>query len=297
MANSSIPVHKDELRNELFQIHPISALEKFAEKSHRDDYYVFVIQKNGRFIFEIDFVEIELKGPSAGFVLPGQVHNYLNHQSCDGLIIFISPELVPRQCLDIFDIYYNIRSIELENNDSVFKLISVLEETLIKKGNPGHVALTNSLLASFVQLISAKIIEASESLVHINNRKYNHFINFKTLVKERLIERKQVKQYASSLNISAVYLNQLCKQLTGFSASHWINQEVLMEAKRLLYYTELDVKQVGFKLGFDDYAYFSRFFKKHVGETATEFRFKNCALSNHRYEKDYNQKITPINFA
>ncbi|GAA5087448.1 hypothetical protein GCM10023210_10290 [Chryseobacterium ginsengisoli] len=85
-------------------------------------------------------------------------------------------------------------------------------------------------------------------------------------------ELKQVKEYASLLNITPLYLNEIVKEITGFSASHWIHQEIILEAQRLLYYTDLDIKQIAFQLGYEDHAYFSRFFKKNTGNTASQFR-------------------------
>ncbi len=77
---------------------------------------------------------------------------------------------------------------------------------------------------------------------------------------------------AAQLHITPLYLNEIVKEITGFPASYWIHQEIMLEAKRLLYYTNLDVKQIAFDLGYEDHAYFSRFFKKNTGLTAGEFR-------------------------
>lgn len=82
------------------------------------------------------------------------------------------------------------------------------------------------------------------------------------------------------LNITPLYLNEIVKEITGFPASYWIQQETILEARRLLYYTDLDIKQIAYRLGYDDHAYFSRFFKKSTGNTASQFRNKNHYLSN-----------------
>ena len=78
--------------------------------------------------------------------------------------------------------------------------------------------------------------------------------------------------YAAALNISTSYLNEAVKDTTGLPVSYWIQQEVVIEAKRLLYYTDKTVKEIAYELGFDDHAYFSRLFVKAEGITALTFR-------------------------
>lgn len=74
------------------------------------------------------------------------------------------------------------------------------------------------------------------------------------------------------LNVSESYLNEALKKTTGFPVSYWILHEVMLEARRMLYYTELNVKQIARGLGYPDPAYFSRLFSKAAGLTPLAFR-------------------------
>jgi AraC family transcriptional regulator, transcriptional activator of pobA len=76
-------------------------------------------------------------------------------------------------------------------------------------------------------------------------------------VQLRYKQYKQVKDYASFLNITPLYLNEIVKQITGFTVSYWIQQTIMLEAKRLLYYSKMDIKQIAFELGYEDFTYFS----------------------------------------
>ena len=49
-------------------------------------------------------------------------------------------------------------------------------------------------------------------------------------------------------------------------------QEIMLEAKRLLYHSNCSVKEIAHELGYEDHTYFSRLFKKTVGDTPGEFR-------------------------
>ncbi len=75
--------------------------------------------------------------------------------------------------------------------------------------------------------------------------------------------------------MSLNYLNEVVKKTTGFAASYWISQQRLLEAKRLLVYTHLDVQEIGYSLGYPDAAYFSKWFKKHERISPRSFRARN----------------------
>jgi AraC family transcriptional activator of pobA len=95
---------------------------------------------------------------------------------------------------------------------------------------------------------------------------------FSMLIERHFKEEKLVTFYASELNLSANYLNILCKRNLGVPATQLIQQRVLLEAKRLLQSTDLSIKEIAFELGFVDHAYFSNFFKSQTSVTPTEFR-------------------------
>jgi AraC family transcriptional regulator, transcriptional activator of pobA len=95
---------------------------------------------------------------------------------------------------------------------------------------------------------------------------------FKLLMAKNIRAVKSPSGYSARLNVSQSYLNESVKQMTGFPISYWIQHEVLLEAKRLLYYTEFNVKQISYELGYEDPSYFSRFFRKAAGMSALAFR-------------------------
>lgn len=74
------------------------------------------------------------------------------------------------------------------------------------------------------------------------------------------------------LNISEVYLNEAVKNATGLSASGCIRSQVIIEAKRMLAYTDLTPSEIAMELGYTDYSYFSRLFKKETAQSPIEFR-------------------------
>ena len=273
MKKPAIQLHQDELKDTAVEVISINGLVKPIQAAHRDDHYMFIIQQDGYFLWELDFAEIKLVGPSICFVATGQVHQYLDLHECQGWLVFVAPTLIPNSHREMFDTYQHAnQSTSVLQDDAVFQVVALLLKILDQKSLPLQKALLTSLVETLAGLIISHIIQSHNSVNLMGGQKYHTFVRFKQLITEKYKELKQVKAYASLLHITPLYLNEVVKEISGFSASHWINQEILLEAKRMLYYTPLDVKEIAYALGYDDHAYFSRFFKKHAGMTALAFR-------------------------
>lgn len=96
--------------------------------------------------------------------------------------------------------------------------------------------------------------------------------HFKTLLKKHFMTKKMVSDYASELCVTANYLNRTVKKLTGFTASHHIQQQIIREAKRRAVYSGGSMKEIAYFLGFDNLAHFSKFFKSNAGTNFTSFK-------------------------
>ncbi|WP_166921859.1 helix-turn-helix domain-containing protein [Flavobacterium poyangense] len=281
MSLPYIEIHRDEMKTIGIHIAPFGELSANAQLPHRDDHYMFIVQTEGTFLWELDFKQITMSGSCAYFVAPGQVHCYLSQHKCKGWFLFMDPLLISEKYTKIFNTHLNTnQGIKLTDDNSLFSLIPIIETLIKQKSEFFQDQIEYSLVDTIAGLLAGALIQEHSSKNSISGQK-NHTVNqFKQLVQARYKEYKQVQVYASLLNITPLYLNEIVKQITGFTVSYWIQQTILLEAKRLLYYTELDVKQIAFELGYEDHTYFSRFFKKNIGITATEFRLQNHNLSN-----------------
>ena len=95
------------------------------------------------------------------------------------------------------------------------------------------------------------------------------------LVEENFASNKRPGDYAQLMNISAKYLNKLIKNSLGKSPRKVIHDRIILEAKRLLIHSSLTVSQIAHELGFDDNAYFNRFFKAKAKLTPDQYRRGN----------------------
>ncbi len=99
-----------------------------------------------------------------------------------------------------------------------------------------------------------------------------HMQGFEALLRENLARRWPLADYAQALGLTPTHLNRVVRAQTGRSAARHIEARLFQEACRLLAYTRMGVAEVGYALGFDDPAYFSRAFRRQTGETPSGYR-------------------------
>lgn len=274
-SKTKILLHKDELKAAGMDILALKGLSFVDQELHRDDHYMFILLKSGHFVCEVDFNRIEIQNTALLYAAPGQVQHYLKAENCEGWLLFANPDFVSQPLREFFDSVLNVsQSVEVAENNPVFATSDILGtwwSTNFSNDDLSN-SVSTSLLGSIIGMVALALKGTSIQNHHSNSSKYILANRFKQLIKEQFREMKQVKQYALLLHITPLYLNEVMKEITGFSASYWIHHEILLEAKRLLAFSEKDVRQIAWDLSYEDDAYFSRFFKKHTGSTASAFR-------------------------
>lgn len=151
----------------------------------------------------------------------------------------------------------------------------MLLERRLKDGNGQNAdSVVPCLSEAFIAVIAEAAQEQNSQQMALSARQVEIILSFRKMLSEHLSHHRQPSYYASLLNISTVYLNEVVKKVTGMSAALYIKGEVVLQAKRLLVHTHLSVKQIADRLGFDDEAYFSRLFSQATGVSPTELRQK-----------------------
>jgi AraC family transcriptional activator of pobA len=242
---------------------------------HRDDHYMFFVFKSGSGSLMIDFNDMYLSGPMLYYVLPTQAHNRIRNEKVDGWLLAVDTALIPAECRYVFESSLLLQQPYSLNDSQLGQyctLLTMIDEKYKEENTgPFYVTAIHALLQSFLAT-AAGHYEGHTGINLKASRLTQLTGGFKNLLTTELRIIKSPAAYAARLNVSESYLNEALKKTTGLTVSYWIHQEVMMEAKRLLYYSGLTVKEIAHNLGYDDHSYFSRIFRKVTGVSAIAFR-------------------------
>lgn len=282
-AKDSIPLHRlDDRTSQGFEVDKIDASNWQIEDAillgtHRDNHYIFLIQERGLSKVMIDFSYFILKGTSVLFILPGQVHRYVEKdRTTEGWFLGVDAGLIPdafRAVLE--DSSREKQPLSLSTDDlqllvNCLQLIYTIDSR--ESASPVYKQASYGLLSSFAAILAGLCLDKPEA---IGGQPHRPILITREFRKMLLLQYKVCKspaEYAASMNISLSYLNEAVKATTGLSVSSVIQQEIMLEAKRLLYHSNCSVKEIAHELGYEDHTYFSRLFKKAAGVTPGGFR-------------------------
>lgn len=240
---------------------------------HRDDYYVFVFIEKGKAVVSVDFEKHEVEGPIAHFSQPGQVHFVVSSLNICGWILIVDSMLVKDEYKDVFErasLCGNPPRLDERRVTDLKNCLSLIQHRLKPGMSLVEQSITHSLLSSYIGIL-AEILQ-KQLPASANKRLSTITSQFRSLLSKQYKTLKSPSQYAARMNISPAYLNEAIKKTTGLSASKCIRSEIITQAKRLLFYTDLSIKEIALELGYEDWAYFTRLFTQASSITPTQFR-------------------------
>jgi AraC family transcriptional regulator, transcriptional activator of pobA len=283
-AKPNIPIHElspdpgDDVRFKLLELtqrdHDISS------EPHRHGFYEIFFFESGEGEHMIDFKTYVIGARSLHFVTPGQVHMLNRSGESKGFVLMFSEEFY------YFDREnkYLLRNIPFLNGESLKPAFSldkdfakVLMDLLheIRSEYDSSDPYREDIIRAYINIFLLRCKTRLASEITISTEGVNHVVRqFKINIDTHFKTRHRVSDYADELSISANHLNDVVKKHTGRTAGELIQERLLLEARRLLLYSAATAKEIAYALGFNDPAYFSRFFKNHIGQTPEEFRQK-----------------------
>ena len=246
---------------------------KFIEP-HRRNFYSFFLVKQGNIKHSIDFASYTCSKGQVFFMAPQQVYLVDSAEDFGGISISCQPEMLEKQELDLPIIRNILHSNRIcPDNDDFAEILGVAEKmiSIFRQDS----ALSRELMTSYLRIF---LLYLSRAWIKDNPMKNSLpgqaaiVEKFRSLINQHWKEFHQVVEYAARLHITPGHLNSLVKASTGKSAIDLIQEKKLTEAKRFLVHSDLSIKEIAFESGFEDPAYFSRFFKKWNKVTPLEFR-------------------------
>ena len=244
-------------------------------KPHRDNHYLLLLSTHGHFKLNLDFQEIEVNGAALLLIFPGQVHHIIDTEEPKGWAISFDSSLMDTALQPVLEQGVNMPvslTADTDFYNQTCTLMQLLENLQTGQQDVYTGKIKNSLLDAIMGLVAGQIALFSTSTQLKPGRAAVIEHSFRQLLKQHFKVWKQPALYASALHITVAHLSDTVKSVTGYSVSSLIQSYSILEAKRLLWFTKLSVKEIGYELGYDEPVYFGKLFKKITGLTPLKFR-------------------------
>ena len=266
-----------------FEIHTMEWIDKNRWQQnatpHRHNYFVIIWVKKGKGKHLIDLEKFELQDGVVYCLTPGQVHLLNSNGPVDGYVISFAADFVGLDD-EHFDILFNTglfnsfshAPVIHVNNDISEEMQDMAQKMVREYSN--FFLLRSQILRGYLKIFLIYLTRQFERSVENQHQSRNVELvkKFLSLVERQYTTKKMVTDFADELIVTPNYLNEVVKKITGFPASHHIQQRIILEAKRQAIYSGITMKEVAYQLGFDDIAHFSKFFKNVAGQSFTDFR-------------------------
>ena len=268
----------------------------FRHIPHRHDFYHVAWIESGTGTFIQDDQSYPIKAGSLIFVPPGQVHTWEAKDALHGYILSIEPTLLFSQTERPYRLLHELtqwsatakRQIEVGGAYDLLrtKFEDLAREFCTSEEFRDEMLRTQitSILISLHRLCSLRRlcrgpgeVEGTDDFHPLTNR-------FLALLEKEEGKFYRANHYVSALSVdSRAFVNAVLSE-TGKSPSVWIRDRTLLEARRLLTYTDLTISEIAYRLNFRNVSYFVRFYRRLTGTSPGAARAKSVKASVEKYQ-------------
>lgn len=251
---------------------------EIAAHTHRGlQQCVFVLQ--GPADVQIDDERSSLRAPAIVLLPPASVHAFRFSAETRGFVLTVAPEALASgdaaEYLADFDAVLDTpQLLALDAEGNLPRRLQLLFERLAEEfRQPDSLAapLCLWLARSALWLIAQEVARHHQALPG-SPRQHRWLGQFRALVESHYAEHWPVARYARALGLTEGRLNRLVRAQSGQSVFEQVQGRLMLEARRRLTYVAMPVTQIAHELGFEDPAYFCRFFRRHTGVSPRAFR-------------------------
>lgn len=264
--------------NALFSRH--SQMRHVLEEPHRLEFYAIMCISKGSGVHFIDFKPHAYEKGSLLFVSKGQVHAFAHHQDVDGILILFTEEFVAkhlthsgvRTLYRLYNYYLYSPAIQLGGNEKglIHAVVQAIYDEYQEMQTPSKEEILRHLLKAL--LLKVEQVQQGQYAPDRSVKRVALFGRFSDFLEQHYAETRGAQDYAAMLNISYKHLNETCKAVTGESAKKCIDRHIVLEAQRTLATSDVSIKQLTCQLGFDEPTNLVKFFKKHTGQSPSQFQ-------------------------
>ena len=278
-------LHKDEPDKLQFEIYPLEDyLVESGEHSqipHIHTFYQIIWFMSGSGKHYVDFNRYDVNSNTLFFISKGQIHNFDNSKYNGYIIHFNESFIADNENYiniflkhNIFDSFEKEPLFQVREQDTkeLHGIVMQMQSEMWTPNQFAHREYLKVLLNLFLIVIQRFGVRKDCDDLSINNPSHILFVKFRQLLEEHYYKIHTVAEYASLLNVSGKTLTNCTKEISRQTPLEIINERILLETKRLLAYSDKNVNEIGFGLGFDDPSYFIKFFKRQMKITPRDFR-------------------------
>lgn len=242
-------------------------------------FYILVAIEKGTGVAQIDDHRFSIAGKTFCFIRPG------NHVDISALTVSVGYWVFfPGAFLDSFfndtfftykfDFFHGanaLQSLPLAASDFLpnYQLVKQIHAELQQLQVDSEHVLRSSLYLLLIQLnrlYSAYHGTQGQVIQDVN------VLQFKHLLQHKHRAYHSVTAMAKEIGISRTHLNQLSQQYFGKTAKHLMQERLLTEAKQMILFSQQNMAQIAYQLGFSDPSNFNRFFRSHLRVTPLQYR-------------------------
>lgn len=237
---------------------------------HRHDFFEIIwFTSSAQSCHHIDFKPYNVRKNLIYLMIPGQVHAYTGMKP-EGYVILFSRDFFSEIMDERFRLLFNpwVNDGLKIDEDMAVVLQKIVDLMLSENGGQGDVSIMRTYTRAFLLQLSRLNREASQGHDPAGERVRYLF----DLLEKGFRTERQAGYYAARMGISPKRLNEILKKKFGVTLTRMLHGRLVLEAKREIAYGRKNMKEIAYELGFNDQAYFSRFFKSQTGMSPESFR-------------------------
>lgn len=293
-SSEQIPIYSlqnfssPERKSQQFQVEVFDAKRHFSVKyPHRHDFFEVLYLAKGSGYHVIDGNKYEINPPCVFFMSPGQAHKLEFSQDIEGFIFIFTADFYllnrsDQNSLIEFPFFYTVHQdnppLRLENEVDVEFLERLFHQGISELTKMG--IYSTEMLRSILDLILITCLSRYKTSETSISKGKGHILvkRFYQLIEENYKKNLSMNDYAGLLAVTPNHLTQTVKQLAGKTSSQVVKLKQILEIKRLLVHTNLNVSEIATQLNFEDQSYFTKFFKRETTLTPLQYRSHSVGL-------------------
>jgi AraC family transcriptional regulator, transcriptional activator of pobA len=244
---------------------------------HRVLHQVIFVMR-GRGVVQAESARTQFRPPALMLMPAGSVHGFEFEPGTSGYVVSISGELqqdLARREPEIASLFAAPTTLEFATQALRATDLAPAFRMLARefaRSVAGH----ELALQGWLQVLFANVLrltrQRSRAMDPVTGRRRQLVARFSEQIERRYQKSEPLTAYAAALSVSESRLRTACVAMTGQTPVQLLQARRVLEAKRQLLYTDEPVRRIAYALGFDDAAYFTRFFSRHAGLSPRAFR-------------------------